>query len=174
MKKILCSFLGAGLMGTALLHAQSNPFSAEAKSSYEGIANNILKAAEKMPEDSYSFKATADVRTFGELIGHVANAQLAICGTAKGETKHGDAASKTSKADLVEALKTSNAYCDGVYGSMTDADGNATVKLFGRDRSKLGALNLNVAHDNEMYGTIAVYLRLKGIVPPSSEGKSMK
>jgi len=161
-------------MGTALLQAQGNPLSAEVKGSYESIANNILKAAEKMPEDGYSFKATADVRAFGELIGHVANAQFGICGIVKGETKRGDAASKTSKADLVEALKTSTAYCDGVYGSMTDAEGGAMVKIFGHDRSKLGALNVNVAHDNEMYGTISVYLRLKGIVPPSSEGKSTK
>ncbi|HEY1950005.1 MAG TPA: DinB family protein [Bryobacteraceae bacterium] len=123
-----------------------------------------------MPESEYGFKPTPDVRTFGQLIAHVADAQMRICGVAKGEPKQGDAASKASKADLVAALKASNDFCDAVYSAATDADGAAMVKIFGKEKPKLGVLMMNVGHDNEMYGTIAVYLRLKGIVPPSTEG----
>ena len=149
--------------------AAQNPFSTDTKNSYTGIKNTILKAAEKMPEANYSFKATPDVRTYGEIIGHIADVQLALCGTAKGEQKPGTAASKTSKADLTAALKASFDYCDPIYDSMTDAAGAEKVKMFGRELTKLGVLNFNVAHDNEMYGTAVAYLRLKGIVPPSSE-----
>ena len=90
---------------------------------------------------------------------------------AKGEQKQGVSAGKTSKADLIAALKQSFDYCDSVYDSMTDAAGAAKVNMFGRQMTKLGVLNFNTMHNNEMYGTMVAYLRIKGIVPPSSEGR---
>jgi len=159
----------AALTSAAGLYAQSNPYSTEVKANYNNAKNNLLKAADKMSEADYDFKATPDVRTYGQLIGHVADAQMGICGMAKGEQKKGGAGEMTSKADLVAALKASFDYCDSAYDALNDTDGTQTVKMFGRDRTKLGVLDFNVIHDNEMYGTIAVYLRLKGIVPPSSE-----
>jgi hypothetical protein len=77
--------------------------------------------------------------------------------------------SKMSKADAVALLKSSIDYCDPIYDALTDANGMEMAKMFGRDRTKLGILDFNVIHDNEMYGTMAVYLRIKGLVPPSSE-----
>jgi uncharacterized damage-inducible protein DinB len=158
----------AALLSTAGLSAQ-NPLTAEVKAAYDGIKSNIIKAAEKMPESAYDFKPTPDVRSFGQLVAHVADAQMGICSIAKGEMKRGEAASKTTKADLVAALKASDEVCDSVYAAMTDAESTVTVKAPGRERTKLGILNFNVTHDNEMYGIMGVYLRLKGIVPPSSE-----
>ncbi len=156
-------------LGVAALNAQDNPFSADAKQSYTGIKNTITRAADKMPEANYSFKPVPEVRTYGEIIGHIADIQVMLCGLVKGEQKQGTAGTKTSKADLMAALKDSFDYCDGVYNSMTDATGAQKVKMFGRELTKLGVLNFNTAHDNEMYGTAVAYLRLKGIVPPSSE-----
>jgi uncharacterized damage-inducible protein DinB len=97
--------------------------------------------------------------------------QLALCGNANGEQKMGDAEkTKTTKADLVAALKASFDYCDGVYGSLTDADAATKVTMFGPNKAtKLAVLNFNIAHDNEMYGQLVVYLRIKGLVPPSSQ-----
>src|SRR5947209_1805850 len=118
--------LGAA-MTTAALHAQ-NPLTAEAKAAYQPISSNLLKAAEKMPESEYGFKPTPDVRTFGQLIAHVAEAQKAICGVAKGEPMRRDAIAKTAKADLIEALKASNEYCNAVYSAMSDEEGLAIVK----------------------------------------------
>lgn len=122
-----------------------------------------------MPEADYAFKPAAEVRTFRQLIAHVADRQMAMCSMTKGRMKRGDFASKTSKADLVAALKASGELCDDAYSGMTDADGAAIVKTPLGNKSKLGLLNFNVAHDNEMYGTMAVYLRMKDIVPPSTE-----
>jgi len=158
------------LASIASLNAQ-NPFSADTKQSYTGIKNTLLKAADKMPEAGYSFRTTPQVRTYGEIIGHIADVQMMLCGIAKGEQKAGTAGKLTSKADLSAALKASFDYCDSVYNSMTDADGTTKVKMFGGDMTKLGVLNFNIAHDNEMYGTAVAYLRIKGIVPPSSEGR---
>ena len=162
------TFLGA-LLGAVAVQAQ-NPFSADAKTQYNMIKNSVSKAAEEMGDADYSFKASSTERTYGEIVGHIADVQMGLCGTAKGEQKKGEAAGKTSKADLVAALQASFDYCDGVYNSMTDADGAAKVKMFGRlEMTKLGVLNFNTEHDNEMYGQMVVYLRLKGEVPPSSQ-----
>jgi hypothetical protein len=163
--------LFVAVFGVAALKAQDNPFSADAKGAYTMIKATLLKAADKMPEENYSFKTVPAVRTYGEMIAHVADVQMALCGMANGEQKKGTAASKTSKADLAAALKASFDYCDGVYNSMNDSAGAAKVKMFGRELTKIGVLNFNTMHDNEMYGTMVAYLRIKGIVPPSSEGR---
>jgi len=167
MNRAVLNVTLAALTASVALRAQS-PLSAEVKAGYQTVKNNILKAAEKMPEGDYGSKPTPDIRSFGQLIAHVADAQMGICGIVSGEGKRGNAASKTSKADLVAALKASSDYCDAVYDGMTDEAGMAIVKSPRGNQSKLGMLNFNVAHDNEMYGVIGVYLRLKGIVPPSS------
>ena len=160
------------LASTVSLKAQSSPMSADAKFWYESIKNILLKSADKMPEENYSFRTTPQVRTYGEMIAHIADTQTLLCGLAKGEQKKGAAAGKTSKADLVAALKASFADCDSVYNSMSDATGAQSVKMFGRDTTKLGVLNMNIAHDNEMYGQMVAYMRIKNIVPPSSEGRA--
>ena len=162
--------LAAALAGAGALQAQS-PLIAEAKQAYTGIKNNLTKMAEKMPEEHYSFKPSPDIRTFGQLVAHVADAQTRTCSAVKGEVKQAGAASKTSKADLVASLKDSFAECDAAFESLTDANAAEMVKGPRGARSKIGALIGNTTHSNEEYGYMAVYLRLKSVVPPSSEGR---
>lgn len=157
---------------TAVLLSQDNPFSADARQSYALVKSSLLKAADRMPAEDYSFRTTPKVRTFGEMIDHVAQAQMLMCGVVKGEKSINNPQfkpAKTAKADLVAALKESFDYCDPVYESMTDSAGTAKVKWFVGDMSRLGLLNWNISHDNEMYGIIGAFLRIKGLVPPSSE-----
>jgi hypothetical protein len=156
------------------LHAQDNPFSDDARQAYGIVKVSVLKAAERMPAADYSFRTTPKVRTFAEMIDHVTQAQMLMCGVVKGEKSITNPRFKpapTTKADLVAALKASFDYCDPVYASMTDAAGTAKVKWFIGDMSRLGLLNWNISHDNEMYGIIGAFLRIKGLVPPSSEGR---
>ena len=157
------------LMSAAGLQAQG--IAAEAKQAYNGIKNNLTKMAEKMPEEHYAFKATADVRTFGQLIGHVADSQARTCSLVLGAQPPASAASKTAKADLVAALKDSFAICDKAFDTLTDAKANEMITMGQRQRTRLGALVGTVSHSNEEYGYMAVYMRLKGVVPPSSEGR---
>jgi uncharacterized damage-inducible protein DinB len=164
-------FGGALACSNALSAQTPNPLTTEAKQAYTTIKNNLVKMAEKMPEENYAFKPTPDIRSFGQLVGHVADSQLRTCSTVKGETKAGQAGSKTAKADLVAALKESIAECDAAYDSITDATAAEMIKTARGQRTKLGALVGNTTHDNEEYGYMSVYLRLKGVVPPSSEGK---
>jgi len=97
---------------------------------------------------------------------------ILFCSLALGEKNPapGVEKSKTSKADLVQALQDAIAYCDKAYDGMTDAHAAEIVKIFGRDGAKLTALTINTAHTDEHYGNIVTYMRLKGLVPPSSEG----
>jgi hypothetical protein len=168
-------FLTATLLGGVLTAQEQNPLSAEVKWSYGVIKNNLLKLAEKMPAEHYSFRPTPDIETFARRIAHIADANMNVCAGLNGERKPLGAASKTSKAELVAALKESFAYCDGVFDSLTDATaGEMVSSRFGGPfpptptRSRLATLYNLVRHSNEMYGYMAVYLRLKGIVPPTS------
>jgi uncharacterized damage-inducible protein DinB len=131
----------------------------------------VLAAAEQMPEAEYGFKPTPEVRSFGQLVGHVANAQYMICSVAKGEASPSQQnwEETTEKAALVEALRASTAYCNGAY-EQSDEAAMQTVTLFGRQMTRLSVLTLNAAHDFEHYGNIVTYMRLKGMTPPSSQG----
>ena len=140
---------------------------------YTNLQRNLLEAAEKMPEASYSFKATPDVRPFGELVAHVALSQFGTCAALKGETsgphKEDKEDAALTKTQLVALLKESTAYCDPLLTSLKDEDLTTLVKS-GQNQVAKGLFLVGTnTHGNEMYGTMSVYLRLKGIVPPTTE-----
>jgi uncharacterized damage-inducible protein DinB len=155
--------------------AQTNSTSALIASSQAiyGIAKgDILKSADKIPEDLWSFKPTPEVRTIGQLFAHVADAQYEFCGSAEGkQVDKGVEKTAKTKADIVAAVKDAFAYCDGVYAKMTDASAVELATFFGRKVSRIGLMDFNTAHTMEHYGNLVTYMRLKGIVPPSSEGQ---
>jgi uncharacterized damage-inducible protein DinB len=162
------TFVGGLFAGACLLSAQ-NPLSTELKQMYTGVKNNLTRMAEKVPEDQYGFQPTPEIRTFGQLVAHVADSQARACGSVSSQQKQLNAAQKTAKADLVAALKESFAMCDAAIDALTDQSASEMVTGPRGQRSKLGTLMGMVSHSNEEYGYMAVYLRLKGIVPPSSE-----
>src|ERR1700737_5336450 len=149
----------------------ANPITASEKGFYSFVSNAVVGAALKMPEENYSFKPTPEVRSFGQLVGHVADASYMFCslGTSEANPAKDIEKTKTSKADLVAALKDGVASCNKAFDSMTDAKGSQTVKFFNFDIAKLTLFSLNTAHTDEHYGNMVTYLRLKGIVPPTSE-----
>ena len=144
---------------------------ATAAGTWEGNMKWITMAADQMPEADYAYKPVSTVRSFGQLIGHIAGAQYMFCAIALGETAKGEGdieKTVTSKAGLVAALKGSNDYCRRAY-AMTDAQATGSVKLFDQDRSKLSVLMQNSTHIAEHYGNIVTYMRMKSMVPPSSQ-----
>lgn len=152
----------------------ADPLSAATKSAHDGVRGNILKSAEQMPEADYAFKPTPEVRSFGALIGHIANANYMICAAAVGEKppSPGDIEkTKTTKAELVQALQDAFAYCDKIYGSMTDSKAMELVSFFRQSQPRASVLAFNTSHNNEHYGNLVTYMRLKGMVPPSSQGR---
>ena len=162
------------LVIAAALHAQdANPLSADVKRAYADVKNNILRSAEKMPEENYDFRPAPRVRTFGQILGHIAQEQyLYFCAPVKGEQKSVDIErTKTTKPELLAALKDSFAYCDSVYDKMTDSEITQIVDTGGSKSVKLRLLWMNIVHDESHYGNLVTYLRIKGIVPPSTEGQ---
>jgi uncharacterized damage-inducible protein DinB len=158
----------AATAAAAALQAQT--LIPEMKAGYEGTKNKLVRMAEKMPEEHYSFKATPEIRSFGELVAHVADSQAGTCSAINGAPRQLNARSKTAKADLVAALKESFAECDKAWESMNDTTASQTIAgRGGQQRTKLGNLINNRVHSEEEYGYMAVYMRLKGVVPPSSE-----
>ena len=174
---VITVLAGSTMMAEQAASAPANPLSAGSKKTHAIVKNYITKAAAKMPEENYGFKPTPDVRSFGQLVGHVADANYGFCAAAAGEKppaggfdgSNSFEKSKTAKADLEKALAASFEYCDKVYTNMTDTAAAQMVKLFGNDLPKLSVLEFNTHHEFEHYGNMVTYMRLKGIVPPSSE-----
>ena len=135
------------------------------------IRRNLAEAAENMPADEYAFKPTPEVRSFGQVVGHVANVNFFFCSQAMGEPSPAatDYEQTSDKAALVKTLQDSLAYCDDAYAATTDVTFGEVVKLAsGGEASRGSVLVFNTAHNNEHYGNIVVYMRMKGHVPPST------
>jgi hypothetical protein len=147
----------------------------EAKFQWSVVRDNLLKMAQKMPAGDYGFKPSPEIETFGQRVAHIAGANLRICEGIQGRERQVARPNAASKDDLVALVKQSSAVCDAVFDSLTDAA--AMEKISSRlggpfppepTRTKLSTLFNLIRHSNEMYGYMCVYLRLKGIVPPSS------
>jgi uncharacterized damage-inducible protein DinB len=164
-------FLTIATLGMLQAQAPTAPLSHvnEVKGDYNGIKNNLLRAAEKMPEEFYSYKPSADVRDFGAEVAHGADIQTMLCSMALNAPKQGTAATKKTKAELIAALNESNALCDQAYAALTDANANEGRPFLRGQRTLIGVLAFNVSHHNETYGTMVPYMRAKGVVPPSSD-----
>jgi len=160
---------------TAPAGAQGNDDAtiASVKTTYEVVKGYITKAAAQVPEATYKYQPTKEVRTMGQLFGHIANANGMICGTASGmkPASSGDAEKLATKAEIEKALAASFAACDHAFTMITTANANEPVKLFGMAHTRIGAMAFNTAHDFEHYGNIVTYMRINKMVPPSSGGK---
>jgi DinB superfamily len=143
---------------------------AEVQRGYAAVKKNILKSAELMPAESFSYKPEPDIRTFARVVNHISEAQLRTCGAANGNKDVAKVPAETAdKAAIVAALNASFAECDKAYAAVTDANLAELFTMGPGKRSRIGMMWGNVSHDNEQYATLALYLRLKGIAPPSSE-----
>lgn len=183
MNKTLCLFASILAIAPAALLSQekaqtaatppSNPITQSEKGVYSFLSGAVVRAAEKMPEENYSFKPTPDVRSFGQLVGHEADANYMFCSLAAGEANPAKniEQTKTSKADLVAAIKDAVEYCNKTFSGITDASASQMVKFRSFSFTRLAMLSLNTAHTDEHYGNMVTYMRLKGIVPPTSESQ---
>lgn len=147
-----------------------------AKAMHAAVRRDLAEAAESMPADEYGFRATPQLRTFGQIIGHLISANYYFCAQAAGggSPANADYEQIANKDELVKALDESLAYCDRVYAATTDANFMQPVQIAhvdgkgSNDTVRGAVLMYNIAHNNEHYGNLAVYMRLKGHVPPST------
>jgi DinB superfamily len=160
---------------SALLGQASNALVSEARFPWTVVRDNLLKMAEKMPGENYSFKPTPEIESFGQRLAHIAGANLFVCEGVMGRQTTLSRPAVTSRPELIALLKQASTACDSAFDSLSDAAAMEKINshLGGpfppeAARTKLATLNNMVRHSNEMYGYMCVYLRLKGVVPPSS------
>ena len=175
--RVMCLVAGLMVSGVAMGQAPAAPTgpsgpAGEVQRSYASQKGNILKAADKMPAEDYQFKPTPDIRTYARVVNHVTEAQLRTCG-AVNRTAPNDLAKvpadTADKAAIIDGLKASFAECDKAFAAVTDANLADMFDVFNAKRSRIGILWGTVSHDNEQYATLSLYLRLKGLAPPTSE-----
>ena len=156
--------------------AAKNPFIDHTRGIHEALQLIMVTSAELMPEEKYGFKPVESVRSFGQILGHAASSQYYMCATVRGEKSPAPKldASAATKAELIAALRAAFAYCDSAWSTMTDASSAESVTFMNEDSPKLGVLNVNNVHTIEHYGNLIVYLRMNGLVPPTSDPEFMK
>jgi uncharacterized damage-inducible protein DinB len=149
----------------------ANPLTANAKVQFGALTGLVIRSAEKVPEELYSFRATPEVRSMAELFGHVADALFSMCSTAAGTKppRTGIEKTVTAKPALLSALKEGVGYCNTVFDGMTDQKGVEAVPFYFGPTPRLSVLYFSVTHTYEHYGNLVTYMRLNKIVPPSSE-----
>jgi uncharacterized damage-inducible protein DinB len=174
---ILCASVFLGGSAFAQAPASANPSSSGVRTAWESGKRNLTRSAELMPEKDYSFRPVDTVRTFGQILAHVAGANYVFCSAAKGETSpHAEAAfekTATTRAQIIKVLGESMAYCDAAYAALDDKRAGETVELpFGMGKgARALPLMINSGHLQEHYGNLVTYFRIKGMVPPSSQGQ---
>jgi len=172
MKRILTVLAAMMFLGACAANAQDgNPISTQLKGSWMNARDLLAKMAEKMPDENYRFKPTPELQDFGQRMAHVITFSMRACSQVKGEQQNLNFSATPTKAEVTAAMKQVNEECDSVFNSLTDADLQKMVNAGrGVQRSEFALLEgLVLEHSQEVYGYSAVYLRLKGIVPPSSE-----
>jgi len=137
----------------------------------EGSFRNLVESAEKMPASDYSFQATEETRTFAGFVGHTINSAYNNCSRAQGEANPNevDLEEETSKSTLVQAAKAVQAYCSDVYASQTDASLTEMVTARNNQMPRVRLLLNIIAHNYNEYGQKVILMRLKNIVPPTTE-----
>ncbi len=170
-KRLFALTIALALSGPIAAAAQQGPV----VQSLEGLNNvtttNIMATAETLDEGLFSFRPTEEVRSMGQILAHIAGAQYTFCSTAGGESSPNSEnfeETATTKAQIVAALAGGFEYCTGVYGGMSDAQGGEMVSFFGNPMAKSAVLAFNSAHNYEHYGNLVTYMRINGVVPPSS------
>jgi uncharacterized damage-inducible protein DinB len=174
-RALCCLFLAASTLGaqSSKAAATENPVSNDIRALWRQSANYLARSAAAVPESSYTFKPTAAVRSFGAIIGHVAGTQYLLCAVALGQKAPAEdeiEKTRTTKASLIEALNQSTETCQKAY-AQSDAQLNGAAEVFGSPGTRRSALMLNATHNFEHYGNIITYMRVMGMVPPSSQGQ---
>jgi uncharacterized damage-inducible protein DinB len=166
---LLCAF---GVTAQTMQTGPKNPLVASSQGLFSVAKGDILKSLDKIPDNLWSFQPTPEVRTVGQLFAHIADGQYEFCSAAEGkQIDKGIEKTAKTKADVSAAVKEAFAYCDAAFAKMSDADAAALAPFLGRQLSRLSIMDFNTAHTMEHYGNLVTYMRIKGIVPPSSEGQ---
>jgi uncharacterized damage-inducible protein DinB len=156
---------------SALAFGQANPLIQGSHALFTNISQFVMRSADKIPENLYSYRPTPEVRTIAQLFGHIADASNHICAMAIGGKQAADSVEKTAKtkAELIAALKREFAGCEAIYSKLTPSSALETIEYEGMKLTRVSAMDYEAIHTSEHYGNLVTYMRMNKIVPPSSE-----
>ena len=161
----------AMVLAVPLSLSAQNPLVQSLKSVFDITKTNIMATAEILDDEMYTFRPTDEVRSAGEILAHIADGQFEFCGSAAGEANAGPEnfeETRTHKAEIIEALEQGFAYCERIFARTSDAGADDAADFFGAPNTVGGMLAFNSVHNYEHYGNLVTYMRINGIVPPSS------
>jgi hypothetical protein len=177
MKRLICLAV-IGLVAPLMAQAQgaSNPLSSTVRKILNDNAKNLVASAEEMPADKYGYQPTPEIRTFGQVVAHIAMVNNGLC--SKLFTPAAPMPEKISDTDskekLVDGLKASMDYCDQAFSKLTDANLSEMIPSFGgRQMTRLGVALIVTNDLIDHYAGIAIYLRLNKLLPPTAQKKPM-
>ena len=159
------------VLAVPLSLSAQNPLVQSLKSVFDITKTNIMATAEILDDEMYTFRPTDEVRSAGEILAHIADGQFEFCGSAAGEANAGPEnfeETRTQKAEIIEALEQGFAYCERIFARTSDAGADDAADFFGAPNTVGGMLAFNSVHNYEHYGNLVTYMRINGIVPPSS------
>ena len=159
------------VLAAPLSLSAQNPLVQSLKGFFDITKTNIMATAEILDDEMYTFRPTDEVRSAGEILAHIADGQFSFCGSAVGEANAGREnfeETRTHKAEIIDALELSFAYCERVFARTSDAGAADAADFSGAPHTVGGLLSFNSAHNYEHYGNLVTYMRINGIVPPSS------
>ena len=151
--------------------SSQNPLVQSLKSLFDVTKTSIIVTAEMLNDEVYAFRPTDEVRSTGKILAHIADWQFNLCSSAAGEANprpENFEETRTHKAEIIDALELGFAYCERVFAETTDARAVAATDLFGSPNTVAGVLAFNSVHNYEHSGNLVTYMRINGIVPPSS------
>jgi uncharacterized damage-inducible protein DinB len=166
---------------------RSQPVVSELATAFTVVAEDLRAAADKMPAERYGYRPAEGVRSFGQVIAHLVGGHFLYCSQAAGRRMEAGLARRMNelrpfsdvataagarayaKEELVPLLAESIEFCRTAYAERGAAAADAATPL---SAAAARALVGNVAHDNEHYGNLVTYLRLNGLVPPSTERRA--
>ena len=171
-RSLLLCLIATPLFAQQPQSADASPAVAAARSNWLSAHNYIVRSAEQMSEADFAFKPVATVRTFAQIVAHVADDEMGWCAQILGEPMKQTGFEKTlsAKADVLKVIRDAGAYCQKAY-AMSDAQAAEVTTIWNQRQPKIRGMMDNAAHDWEHYGNIVTYMRIKGLVPPSSQNQ---
>ena len=175
VKTAICRVMAVVALSASVAAQTANPISQSIRDEWNGVKGNLQKSATAMPEAKFGFKPVDTVRTYGQILAHVAGANYNFCAAARGEKSPfaEDAFEKTAttRAAIIKAVEDSIKYCDTAYASLDDRKAAEMIDgAFGGGKTaRAAALMGNTGHVQEHYGNLVTYMRINGVVPPSSQ-----
>jgi uncharacterized damage-inducible protein DinB len=173
MKHVVC-VMALMVVATSAIGQEKNPVTSVVREILPRQQKNLVAAVEEMPADSFNYKPTEQQQTFGHLVMHMTESNYYLCAKIGGSAppKQQELKETDGKDKLVAALKSSFDFCNAALDKMDDSKLGETIEAYGGRKAPMAWALIALTNDwADHYGGAAMYLRLKGLLPPTAKKK---